>query len=139
MSQRTTVVAVQSVLGTNWDGKRNLQPFIDAATVVVDRVSTLGASRGFSMVSAELEAVERWLSAHMYALTDKTYTSKSTAGSSASFVGQTGMRLDFTEYGQNAKLIDYSGSLEIIDKRKFASVVWGGKPACDELSYDERN
>jgi hypothetical protein len=125
MSQRTTVAAVQGILGGNY-GKvngvlMNLQPFIDSATVIVDRVAVCAAKRHKTLGPAELELVERWLAAHAYCHMDPIYMSKSTAGASASFQrGSGGEGFESTDYGKMAVRIDYSGCLSAIGKRQVA-------------------
>jgi hypothetical protein len=79
-----------------------------------------------------LELIERWLSAHFYALSDQTLASKSTSKASGSFHGQTQMDFDSTKYGQAAQNIDTSGCLRAIGKRQFGSSKWlgSGTPYC---------
>lgn len=129
MSQRTTKLAVQTLLDLNYDGKMNLQQFIDSATVFIDRVVTQASAKGYTLSSGEQELIERYLAAHFYCRVDKTYQSKSTGGASASFTGQTGMSLDATEYGQMAVNLDVSGALSAFGKRQTAGGFWAGR--CD--------
>lgn len=140
---RTTATLVKGVLGDDYgpreDGTEpNLDPYIDSATVVVDRVNSCAATKGYTLSTTELEIIERWLAAHMYALSDKPIIRSVTADSSATYAGQTGLRLDFTSYGQNAKLLDPSGCLENVDRKKRASVVWLGKNPSDQIPYRDR-
>jgi hypothetical protein len=116
---RTTTSLVEKVLADNYDGQMDLQQFIDSATVIVDRIVTCASGKGITLTASELELIERWLAAHCYAQVDMLYASKSTAGASASFQGQTGLSLDSTRYGQMAVNLDYSGCLNAIGKRQF--------------------
>jgi hypothetical protein len=141
---RTTSAAVQGVLmddyGKKADGSfPSLDPFISSANVVVTRVATCAVAKSKTLTAAELELIERWLAAHFYAVSDKPYTSKSTQGASASFNGQTAMALDATLYGQQAKVIDYSGCLESISKRQMAALTWLGKAPSDQVDYADRD
>jgi hypothetical protein len=122
---RTTVSQVQGVLGRNWDGATDLQPFIDTATVIVDQVVSIAGAKltPATLSDAQLELIERWLSAHCYTRMDQLFSSKSTGGASASFQGQTAMYLESTVYGQMAMSVDTSGALRILDKRAFAQGV----------------
>lgn len=109
MAIRTTSANVQAILGKNYDGTTSLTPYIDAATVVVDRVKTCSDKEAEPLSGAELELVERWLSAHFYQQMDQGYAAKSTDGASARYQGETGMYLAGTKYGQQAMFIDFTG------------------------------
>lgn len=126
MAQRTTIKLVREVLDDNYNGKTGLQQFIDAATVVIDRVATCAIDKGKTLTAAELELIERWLAAHFYTRIDTTYASRSVGGASGSFHGQTGTHLDASFYGQTAANLDYSGCLIAIIKRQVAQGFWGG-------------
>jgi hypothetical protein len=130
---RTTAAAVQSVLmddyGPRVDGSLpDLQPYISSATVVVDRVAFMAAARGLPLLDSELELVERWLSAHMYCQSDRQVQSRSQGGVSGSFGGQLTDGFQSTTYGQTACRIDYSGSLQALDRRQRGRVAWLGTP-----------
>jgi hypothetical protein len=137
---RTTTLQVQALLGADYDGVSDLQQFIDTATVITNRVETYAREfRGTVLSSAELELIERWLSAHFYCQSDKTYSTKATSGASGSFSGQTAMGLDSTLYGQTAMRIDYSGALVKIDKGSVATGAWLGKPPSSQIPYNQRD
>jgi hypothetical protein len=138
---RTNAAAVQALLGNDYDADAapSLTPRIETATVIVDRVATCATAKAITLTAAELELIERWLSAHFYAMTDQTYSSKSTGGASASFHGQTGLALDATKYGQTAKLLDYSGCLTAIGGRQVASGAWLGKRPSEQTLYTDRD
>jgi hypothetical protein len=128
---RTTTTAVQALLRSGvpdggYDGVTDLQQFIDTAGVTVDRCVTMASAKGITMLATELELMERWLAAHSYCQSDKQYASKSTAGASASFQGQTGQGFETTYFGQQALRIDYSGCLRNLDKQQRAQAVWLG-------------
>jgi len=66
MPIRTSVDQVLSIIEIELDENENpdnLQPFIDTATLVVDRILSEAAT---APSDAEQELVERWLSAHYY-------------------------------------------------------------------------
>lgn len=141
---RTGSSAVQAVLrpatvGGDYDGSTDLSPYIATATVMVDRVASCATVKGKALSDAELELIERWLAAHLYAMADQTYTSKTTQGASGSFGGQLGMSLEATKYGQNALAVDYSGCLTVISKRQVASFGWLGKPKSEQTDYEDRS
>lgn len=123
---RTNPDAVQAVLRQDWDGSTDLQPFIDTASNIVDAVSSCSALKNKQLTNTTLELIERWLSAHMYVMTDQVEASKSAGKGSATWQGQTGMALDASKYGQMAKMVDVSGCLTNIEKRQFAGFSWLG-------------
>jgi hypothetical protein len=127
-TSRTTPGDVQAVLLKDYDSDRkpSLARFIRMAKVVTDRVAGLSGQRGMQLTSDELLEVETLLAAHFYCMTDKPLQQKSTEGASGAFQGQTGKGFEATMYGQAALRLDWSGSLEAIDKRKIARCFWGG-------------
>lgn len=131
---RTDATAVRGIL-TEYDSSIPIQPFIDTATVVVDRVDALDTDG--ILTDAALELIERWLAAHFYACADKLPSAESAGKSSTTWQGQTGMGLDFTQYGQMAKRLDFTGNLASIDcpKRK-AAISWLGQKA-EDAEYDD--
>ncbi len=143
MAQRTTTSAVAAVMlpGKDYDtdAAPSLQPFIDTASVIVDRVNTCATNKGITLSVGELELIERWLAAHCYCMSDQTYASKNTEGAGASFHGQTGLNLDATKYGQMAQSLDYSGCLSAINKRARASGFWLGKAPSSQINYNDRD
>lgn len=144
MSQRTTLVKVQALLGDDYGVKEDgtspdLQTFIDTATVIVDRVNTCASNKDITLTDAELELIERWLSAHLYTAQDKPYSSRSTAGASGQFQGQTGMGYESTRYGQEACRLDYSNCLRNIDKQQRVRLGWLGKPTSEQIPIDQRD
>lgn len=141
MANRTTTESVKAILADNYDHENNpsLTPFMRPANLIVSRVKTCATNKGIVLSTDELEAIECWLAAHFYCISDKTYQSRSTSGASGSFVGQTGMMLDFTEYGQQAQLIDYSNCLRNLNKQQRARFGWLGKPVSQQIEYEKRD
>jgi hypothetical protein len=148
---RTNTTLVQNLLGVNYDTVRNpdLQQFIDSADVIVNRVvqcaaakSQAGGMINFTLsdgfIGSEAEIVERWLAAHLYCQQDQMYASKNTEAAAASFQGQWGLDLDSTNYGRSAMIADFSGCLNAIAKRKFASATWLGLPPSAQTDASDR-
>lgn len=139
---RTTVNAVKAILlaDYNVDDGPSLQPYIDTANALTSRVAACAADRGLALLNTELELIERWLAAHFYAVSDKPYSSKTTAGASASFQGQTAKYLEFTGYGQMAVTLDPSGCLAAIASglRRVAGGFWLGKAPSEQIPYEQR-
>jgi hypothetical protein len=143
MAVRTKELDVKDLLGDNYGAKRDgtfpaLKGFVLTANSVVNQVLVCAARKSIAVSSADQELMERLLAAHMYMMSDKAYQSRSTAGRSGSFQGQTGMRLESTDYGQSAMVMDPSGCLENINKRQKAGGAWLGKTNAEALTYDQR-
>jgi hypothetical protein len=134
---RTTNALVIAVLGKDYDTNKNLDvtPYVAMASNLVDRVVVMANNKGMpysdpnpAIVGSPTEIIERWLAAHFYAVMDKPYMNKSTQGASAGYGGRLDMGLDFTQYGQQAQMADYSYSLTNINKKQRASGQWLGTP-----------
>lgn len=140
---RTDSDAVKLVLAPgldyDTDNAPSLEPHIAKASAIVTRVAACAVDQGESYSAEELELMERWLAAHSYVMSDQTYASKSTLGRSASFHGQTGMHLDATKYGQEAKSLDFFGCLAALTSGKKAKVFWVGRPPSDQTPYVDRD
>lgn len=139
---RTTELAVETLLGDDYNGTIDLGQFIESATVIVSRVAICATSRGKTLTATELELIERWLAAHAYAQNDQTYSKKQTEKSSGSFHGQTGKGIESSRYGQMALTLDHSGCLAAIASgtdRKTARLDWGGTPWSDQTPYYQRD
>lgn len=151
---RTTAALVIGILGDQYGPKRDqtlpdLTPMIAAANVFVNKAVALAArSPNFNLLGgiddpgtqdSQAELLERYIAAHIYSFQDQIYASKSTAGASASFQGQTGMNLEGSKYGQWALRLDTTGTVEALDKRKIAGASWLGKPPSAQIPYSERN
>lgn len=149
---RTSAAAVSAILLRDYDvvTAPSLVPFIETATLIVDRVVECAAEDDKVHTTAELERIEAWLAAHYYSQTDKNYTSRSTEGASGAFAGQTGMHLQSTLYGQTAMNIDFSGCLAELQAAatltptpvnivKATSFAWLGKPRSSQIDYDQRD
>ena len=143
MSQptRTTPLLVKGILLGNYDLKNapDLQPFIDAASAIVDRVQACALAKGTPLSDVELELIERWLSAHDYQMNDPGYVSRNTMSAGGSFDGGTGDGLEGTRYGRTAIRLDYSNCLRNVDKAQVARASWLGKPPSAQIPYNQRN
>lgn len=88
-------------------------PYIQSATVFVDN-HLLG-----KLVDGLLKEIERWVVAHMIALTrERTALSEEAGGAKIVYAGDWGRDLDATSYGQMAKMLDSSGTLSALNKGK---------------------
>lgn len=143
MAARTTQTLVGEILGSptgnpmlqpNWDGQTSLQPYIDKASLMVDRVVSCASRKSMSLTSGEAEMVERWLAAYYYTVLDPLYKSRNTAGGSGSFV-----RSDNNDYKQAAIESDPSGCLNAMMKQQRASGMWLGRVASEQTDADDRS
>lgn len=132
---RTDADEVKSILQLDYDTNRNpsLTPYMTAASLIIDRVKVCASAKSKALTETELTILETWLSAHLYQQSDPGYSSRNTGGAGGSFLGQTGMGLDSTRYGQTAKLLDYSGCLTAILEKREVSFEWMGTPPDEAL------
>ena len=106
---RVTALEVKAIIDTDADPT----PFIFAATLIVDRIVSDLASDDV------LKEIERWIAAHLVAVRDPRLSSESFGGASESLqTGQLGMGLKYTSYGQQALLLDPTGILAALDKKR---------------------
>jgi hypothetical protein len=128
MSVRTTSAAVKLILGNHYDSANNpsLDPFIESASVMIDQVVTCATAKGVTLTTAQLEIIERWLSAHFYALSDPIESERITGKAASKFQGATGTGFNFTAYGQMAVRMDSSGCLSEMNSTQQATVLWLG-------------
>jgi len=151
LAVRTTEVAVKGILVRNYDSNRGteLYPFLEAAAMIVDQVVECAATRdpAITFTAAELEVIERWLSAHFYqAGPDLGYSNSSTLQASGGFQGRTDMGLNATFYGQMAIRLDKSGCLAEIEKESedppaagSVGAFWLGLPPSQQTDYVDRD
>lgn len=112
MANRCTAAEVKEIIDTDLT-EEQVSPFITAANLTItDILGTSGLS------SDQLKEIERWLSAHFVAVRDPRISAEKTADASATYQGKTAMGLDSTFYGQQAKMLDTTGVLANIGKKK---------------------
>lgn len=122
---RTTETKVKAALGeNNIDEDIDIYPHIVTAGVLVDRINTRATADSITITATELEVIETYLSAHFYALADPQYVEKQTGKASAVFMGKTDMGLDYTPWGQMAKMLDPTTTLSSVTVGGY----WLGKP-----------
>ena len=84
----------------------DISPFIETASSLVDDICV-----PLLYSDTKLELIERWLSAHFYAIRDARTKSEGVGSLSQSFEGQSAMGLAHTRYGQQAMMLDIKGGL----------------------------
>lgn len=116
-----------------------LEAQINQANILTNRVQLCDQENGSVLTDAELTAIEANLAAHFYSFVDQQYMSKQTADSSASFQGKTDLILDYSPWGQMAKVLDASGCLAKLEQqaetgRKRVKVLWLGTTGRNDRS-----
>jgi hypothetical protein len=132
---RTTTEAVEGVLGDDYDrdGGRDLTPFVETASAMVDTLVVKAALKAVTFTAARLELIERWLAAHYYTQSDRTYKSRSTLDASATF------NTDGKEYLNAALALDNSGCLAALLNGKRAGAFWLGKAPSEQIAHWDRD
>lgn len=115
MAARVSEPEVQAIIDTVVD---SLAPFITAANTMVNGVLL---NRG--LTDEELKQIELWLAAHFVAIRDPRLSSESMGAASQSFAIQVALGLDQTTYGQQAKILDRTGTLANMGKRRASFTV----------------
>lgn len=135
MSQRTTEAAVEKILGLNYDGSTDLDPFILTAVAVTD---WLVSEDSQSVITTALaERIEAYLAAHYYGHHDQFKASEAIGRASANYQGQYGKFLESTRYGQTALQLDVSGNLAGMGTT--IKISWLGLPPSDQTDYEDRD
>ena len=102
----TELVTTSEVLEIIETDVTDATPFIQAATGVMSGLPSI------ALLASDLQKeIQRWLSAHFLAMYDQRVTSEKTGDASYTYEGTTGMGLDSTRYGQQAKILDITGTL----------------------------
>jgi len=104
---RTIIVLDPLILDTQVD------VFIISANLITNRVETIG---GLTDVPT-LKEIERWLSAHLLTVRDNRSASEKADVVSQSFQFKLGLNFNVSEYGQNALLLDSSGTLAALQNQ----------------------
>lgn len=108
MAFRTNHANVANIIDV--DEEDDVSPFIESANMLVTDVCT---NSGYS--DAKLELIERWLSAHFYAIMRPRAFLEQADVIREQIESKVGLGLDVTRYGQQAKLLDTAGNLAALD------------------------
>lgn len=117
MANRVTVADVDVILERDATVVTDAQAdvFITTANLIVNG-NLLDTSS--ELTDAELKEIERWLSAHLMVMKDRRVSSEGAGGVSASYIGSVGMNLQASTYGQQAMVLDRSGTLQSLNTGK---------------------
>jgi len=116
---RVTEIEVEEIIAT--DSAISLDAFILAATTLVDQLLV-----GCGLSTASLKEIERWLSAHFYAIRDPTSRVISEEAGSVKQAWRVPVKvgLEATMYGQQAMMLDTTGKLQSLnDKKKRPGII----------------
>lgn len=106
---RTTDEAVAGIIETDEDIP--LTPFIEVANELVTEVC--GSVTTYT--TTRLELIERWLSAHFYAIRDPRSTREEVEGIRDTYESKVDLGFDLTRYGQQAMRLDTNGGLAALN------------------------
>ena len=136
MGLRTNPQLVRDALEIDED--INLNSHIDLANALTDKVASEDTNSELS--DALLLGIETRLACHFASRRDMPFASKTTGKASATFQGQTGMRLESTHWGQDAMTLDVTGYLNTLNRgRVKASLSWLGLPPSEQTDYVDRD
>lgn len=106
---RTTPSDVADIFNTDLDASSGgpLEAWLDIANELVDDI----ADADSSIDATRLTKIEKLLAAHLASTQDQRVERDSVADASATYQGETGMRINATVYGQQAAMLDPTGTL----------------------------
>ena len=112
---RTTQEAVREILNTSLDDEA-VENYVDIANVIVtDELDNT------SLTDERLTLIERWLAAHLIAITQERMATQEKLGeASITYAGAFGKGLQSTSYGQMVAMLDLSGTLNQLGKKKLS-------------------
>ena len=111
MAVRTTETDVEDIIEV--DEAIDLTPFIEVASALVD---THCEAKNAAYTDDELELIERWLSAHFYAIRDPRALVEDLGRISTTIESKVHLGLNVTRYGQMAMIIDWYGGLAALNE-----------------------
>ncbi len=111
---RVTAADVQEIIEVSAEvlaATPDLTPYITAANLMV--TDLLGSS---SLSDGTLMEIERWMAAHFVAIRDPRRQQERAGSVSESYQYKLGLRLEVTTYGQQAILLDTTGTLADVNQ-----------------------
>lgn len=113
MAVRTTPDAVRELIEGCTTSDAVVNSLISGASALVDKVFEDDTDISATL----LEEIERWLTAHMLAVSLVRQASREKVGDAeVEYTGKYGLNLDATMYGQMVKTLDYSGKMANMGK-----------------------
>lgn len=142
MARRTTSELIAEIIELD-PNITNLDPFILAASILVDRVQVAAEADDLLLPATDddadretiLETIETWLGAHFYAMRDPRATHEGVGSVQETYQSKVDLGLRLSHYGQMAIALDTTGTLAAIADGRAAvrtvQVSWLGTD-CDE-------
>jgi len=109
---RTTYAAVIKIIESDVTITTDMGPFIETANMLITKVCT---DYDETVDLIQLELIERWLSAHFYAIRDQRRDTEKAGPVSEKVQYKVDLHLDQTIYGQQAMLLDTSLALAALN------------------------
>jgi hypothetical protein len=111
MGNRVTDAEVKAIMSGTFTFSTT--PFIDMAHILVEKkLVPIG-----TLEEDQLTVIEKLLAAHFSCLKQNEKASQSMGGASESYLKQGGLRLEATTYGQQALVMDTTGTLVTLGKK----------------------
>lgn len=111
---RTTAAEVKEIIPDTSLTDAQVGYFIDVATEMVDDLDA-----DTTLDDARLVFIEQWLTAHLIASTvERMGKTEKIGDAQVTYMGEFGKNLDSTPYGQMAAMLDTSGTLRALGKKK---------------------
>lgn len=111
---------VKEIIDTNLTDDQ-INAFINGANLLV-QAKLLDKNLGDDL----LTEIEKWLAAHFLSTRDQRVEREKVGGEwEATYQGKTEMGLDATTYGQQAKALDWSGTLATLGLKSISLEVYG--------------
>ena len=110
MANRVADYQVKEIIDTSLT---TTDPFIETANIIVtEKLSGQGLS------VSHLAQIEKWLAAHFVATREPSIKSEKIGEAAATYFGKDGMGLESTRYGQQVLVLDTTGILANMGKKK---------------------
>jgi hypothetical protein len=131
---RTTLAAVNKIIQYDSTNVPDPQLMIDSASLMVTNVI------GVALNEATAELVERYLAAHLIAISDPRLQSEQVKSLQSSYQVRLSDGLGITHFGTTAMMLDSSGKLAVWNNKVVKGMVkfdlfWAGKEAATDVTY----
>ena len=131
---RTTLAAVNKIIQYDSTNVPDPQLMIDSASLMVTNVI------GTALDVSTAELVERYLAAHLIAISDPRIQSEQVKTIQASYQVRLSDGLGITHFGSTAMMLDSSGKLAVWNNKVVKGMVkfdlfWAGKENTSNVTY----
>ncbi|NBW17288.1 MAG: hypothetical protein EBR82_55850 [Caulobacteraceae bacterium] len=131
---RTTLAAVNKIIQYDSTNIPDPQLMLDSASLMVTNVI------GTALDASTAELVERYLAAHLIAISDPRIQSEQVKTIQASYQVRLSDGLGITHFGSTAMMLDSSGKLAVWNNKVVKGMVkfdlfWAGKAGDTDVTY----